>query len=64
MEKKFQKLIAIAFNVAGKPYKYHIRNKPSEIISFERFLALSGFGIIYVNYYDKESQRFLVRHQI
>jgi hypothetical protein len=64
MEKKYQKLIAIAIDLNEKPYKYHIRNKGNEIINFENFLAKSGFGITHVNYYDKESRKFLIRHKI
>lgn len=64
METKIKNLIAIAFNVDGKAYKYHIRNKPYEVEKFERFLAYSGFGILYCNYYDKATRNFIVRHTI
>jgi len=63
MENKIKELIAIAFNLDGKAFKYHVRNKPIELERFESFLIRSGFGIMYCNYYDKKSRKFLIRHK-
>lgn len=56
-------LTAICFDFNNKAYKYRrIQNKDSSINRFESFCRTKS--IKYVNYYDKETRRFLRQKKI
>lgn len=51
-------LTAICFDKNNKAYKYRrIINRLGSVDNFEKFLRTKN--IIYVNYYDKESKKFI-----
>lgn len=58
--KKAKKITAICFG--GKVFKYHIQNKPNDILRFEIFIKKKG--VKYVNYYDTESKEYINRKYI
>lgn len=54
---------AIGFTPEGKAYKYrNIANKAHSLAKFEAFM--SGKGVTYVNYYDRENKSFVRRAAI
>ena len=55
-----KKITAICFG--DRVYKYHLRDKPADLCSFERFVARKG--IKYVNYYDTSTKQYIRRQQI
>ena len=59
MENK-KKITAICFG--NKVYKYHLRNAPSDLITFEAFIRKKG--VKYVNYYDATSKEYLYRKYV
>lgn len=58
--KAAKKITAICFG--GKVFKYHIRDKPADITSFETFVRKKG--VAYINYYDAETKRYLRRQYL
>jgi hypothetical protein len=59
-----EKLItAIAFNKENKAYKYRrIINRLGTVEKFENFLRSKN--IVYVNYYDKETRKFIQQRRL
>ena len=54
---------AICFDNLVKAYKYRrILNRERNLKNFESFARSKG--IIYVNYYDRETQKFIMRKNI
>ena len=56
-------LTAICFNQDNKAFKYRrIINRLGSIENFENFLRSKN--IIYVNYYDKETKKFIKQRKL
>lgn len=52
-----KKLTAICFG--DRVYKYHIRNKKTDLVTFEIFIKKKG--VKYINYYCSNSKQYLHR---
>jgi len=57
-----KKLIAIGITQDKTAYKYRLQNTPRSLSSFEKFIKTKG--VIYVNYYDKDTRAFIRRAKI
>jgi hypothetical protein len=57
MEKKI--FVAICLTPEKKAYKYRMMNTQRSLSSFERFAKT--LNIEYINYYEKETRRFVRR---
>jgi len=56
-------LTAICFDLEGKAYKYRrLINKPVSLAKFETFCKTKN--IKYINYYDRETKRYIRRSNI